>query len=211
MPTNTKTDDPTAEEMSRLCQLAGITADEISIHPEYGLMVSASGVRKLTRLAPNPARAQAVRDFVADIQRSSFRVVDSKGAVNPQAATERETAAQARLHAKLMAADRKQSKGDDLTQDDLDAIEALAASQSRPHVVRLHVDGGGRRAAVIYCEGTVAKGLVFTLTRHSGRVFAGAVYDARSDFTQANEYATMEEALADIGAALSAFYSAIGG
>jgi hypothetical protein len=111
MPTNASTDDPSPEELERLCELAGITADEKSVHPEYGILLSPSGVRKLTRLAPDQKRAQAVRDFVADIQRSYFRVVDSNGAVNPQAATQREPAAQARLQAKLMAADREKIKG----------------------------------------------------------------------------------------------------
>lgn len=42
------------------CRDAGLTDDEMFEHPTEGLCISASGVRKLARLAPDKARAVRV-------------------------------------------------------------------------------------------------------------------------------------------------------
>jgi hypothetical protein len=55
------------------------------------------------------------------------------------------------------------------------------------------------------------KGLTFMVQRHSGRVIAAGLYALSADCSQTNEYATMDEALADIGAAFSTSYCAIRG
>ncbi len=52
-------------DMRRLCARAGVTADEMLDHPQYGLLLSASATRKLAALAEDQGKAQAVRDQVA--------------------------------------------------------------------------------------------------------------------------------------------------
>lgn len=47
--------------MLAMCFDAGITADEMSFHPQLGMMLNLSGVEKLAKLAPDQSRA---RDLV---------------------------------------------------------------------------------------------------------------------------------------------------
>jgi hypothetical protein len=75
MTINTKINTPSDKELLRMCEIAGVTADEVRHDPKHGLLVSASGARKLSMLAEDQARAQAVRNFIADVMRSGFRVV----------------------------------------------------------------------------------------------------------------------------------------
>jgi hypothetical protein len=57
------------------CLCAGLSADEIRADPQHGLLISASGARKLAALASDPERAQVVRDQVADAVRRTLRVL----------------------------------------------------------------------------------------------------------------------------------------
>ena len=54
----------TNAEARRMFLLAGVTEDEMSEHPEYGLMVTEAGLRKLAKAAPDQDRAKRFMDWV---------------------------------------------------------------------------------------------------------------------------------------------------
>lgn len=57
--------DTEANALLAACLAAGVTPGEIIVHPEYGLCLSASAVRKLCSVAPNQEAARELRQFVA--------------------------------------------------------------------------------------------------------------------------------------------------
>lgn len=67
--------DMTTEEARMLCMLAGLDATEMLDHPEHGVLISPSGARKLSLIAPDQRRAQDFRDFIAEVVRSQLSVV----------------------------------------------------------------------------------------------------------------------------------------
>jgi hypothetical protein len=73
-----------ANEAMRLIALAGLTAEELAYDPEIGVLISATGARKLAAIAPDPRRAQALLDLVATVLRRKLRVVE--GGKHPAAA-----------------------------------------------------------------------------------------------------------------------------
>jgi hypothetical protein len=52
----------TDQEMLKLAKAAGLTKSEMHDHPEHGLMISLSGVRKLAAMAPD---AKGKPEFIA--------------------------------------------------------------------------------------------------------------------------------------------------
>ena len=67
-------------QLKRIFARAGLTADEIMDHPEHGLLVNASGLRKLAAIAPNPGPARVILEWVAQERRKQFRIVDAEPA-----------------------------------------------------------------------------------------------------------------------------------
>ena len=61
--------------LRKLCARAGVTANEMRQHPEHGLMLTASAVRKLAEAAPDQDAAKEVLNMMAQMQRSALRVV----------------------------------------------------------------------------------------------------------------------------------------
>ena len=58
----------TEDGLMEICLAAGVTSDEISVAPTYGLILSASAVRKLCDHAPNQTAADRLRGFVDFVQ-----------------------------------------------------------------------------------------------------------------------------------------------
>ena len=54
---------------------AGCTEDEIKIDPVHGILINASGIRKLAKLAPNQARAARLLVIVNGLSRESESTV----------------------------------------------------------------------------------------------------------------------------------------
>jgi hypothetical protein len=61
-----------------LCKRAGLDASEITDHPEHGLCISPSGLRKLAAIAPNPAPAYYLLAWLAQQRRREFHIVDNE-------------------------------------------------------------------------------------------------------------------------------------
>ena len=54
-------------ELLNQCVRAGLTDEEMALHPEHGLIFSLSGMRKLAKLAPNPEAALAKVEQAMDL------------------------------------------------------------------------------------------------------------------------------------------------
>jgi hypothetical protein len=60
------------DDMRRLCELAGLDASEMREDPEHGLLITASGVRKLCAIAPDEALAQRFSQWITHLDRLMF-------------------------------------------------------------------------------------------------------------------------------------------
>ena len=75
----------TTAEMQALCATAGLTPDEMQMDPDCGLLVSASGARKLAAIAPDQVKAQQLIEYLSEVRRTSLRLVggtDMEGAAS---------------------------------------------------------------------------------------------------------------------------------
>jgi len=70
------------DEAFRLTLLvAGVTAEEMFDHPDYGLLVSAAGLQKLLRLTPDQDRAKLFPDYTPSSAKFGHRTNHEKSNV----------------------------------------------------------------------------------------------------------------------------------
>ncbi|CAH2602393.1 conserved protein of unknown function [Rhodovastum atsumiense] len=58
-----------------LCDVAGVTAQERCVDARLGLVISATGLRKLARIAPDEPTREILLRTAAELSRAKWRVV----------------------------------------------------------------------------------------------------------------------------------------